>query len=1274
MFLNQRKAWMASALAVAIALAGCDNGGSNNGNNNGNNDNDTLPDPMPEIGWKSFDQRPVEDDVFYFVMPDRFYDGDPSNNYGGLGGDRYTHGFDPTDRAFYHGGDLVGLIDQLDYIEGMGVTAIWLTPILKNKAVQGSPGNASAAYHGYWTLDFTQVDPHLGTNEDLHELIEAAHERDIKVFFDIITNHTADVIKYEECHDADGNHLGSMPVDGSGAHYCPYKSLEDLADGDTYTPFVPAGEENSKYPEWLNDPQYYHNQGDSTWSGENAIYGDFVGLDDLATSDPFVIDGMIDIFKDLITEFRPDGFRIDTVKHVHTEFWQAFSPAIIDHAKAEGIDNFFMFGEVYSGDPEYLSFFTTEAKLQSVLDFAFQGTVQSTVAGGGTPESLRNLFLADDLYADHDSDASTLMNFIGNHDMGRIGYFLGGQDTAANLKKAKLAHSMMYFLRGVPVIYYGDEQGFTGSGDGSDQWSRQNMFPAQVAEYQTEVQIGTSATPADDNFDTEHPIYLALAEYAQVLREHPTLRQGVQHERYAQSGTKGAYVVSRVHPELQIEYLVAFNTSNIPTTVSIPAASNGYTAVYGAEGDALITDGDVELSIPGFGTVIYKADEPLASSPKPVIELTGIQADATYTGTLEIGVDIDGLAGLALPGYSARFEYSIDDGANWTLIADDHNAPYRAYFRLGAFDDGTDIKVQATVTNAEGEMAIANTQFSVDSRYPETVNVTYANPNSRDALFVISDGGQFRGPITADGMQFSFGWGEDDNTNLLIWATLDRVTGEAQMDQPYRISRTDLFAASEEDGEGGLVANLSVDSQMAVDLTLTGDDLIVEAGKAIDATIDGLNLRGGIVGWGAESAVPMINTERSTYHGQALVVRGDGEFKFADNAWAAINLGGPITEAGLTLGNNPSNLMNFFEASSVYDFWIVGVDVDGDGNLDRRLPLIEINHGELGRLVYLRGDMNDWETSNQLVHQGNSLYSLTLRNLEPATYEFKIADSEYEDVNLGFSNVTIDPASAPLTNTSGNITLEVTETNDYSFTLDASNPADPVLLVEGGEVPPYGAGVVPFVAGDVHSDTELTFVGNSRYEGLVLADPHQDGNWGNPGFMDFKVVADGTYYGGTFSALDTEIALADGGSPNLSIELNGMALYRMTLDATEPNSPTLTISQVDAVVVHYYRADGDYTTDAWGIHVWGAGIDPEYITEWDDYRTFEFEDDFGALIYVPILDDTEPFNFIVKSQSEQSGNLEDNILDDGADVVTELWYNQGGTEVYTTREAAEAAQ
>jgi glycosidase len=158
--------------------------------------------------------RLPQDEVIYFVLPDRFENGDPSNDRGGLSGDRLHTGFDPTDKGFYHGGDLKGLTSRLDYIQGLGATAIWVAPVMKNKPVQGSPGHESAAYHGYWITDFTHVDPHFGTDADFKTFVDAAHARGMKVYLDIVVNHTADVIKYTECG-------------GKGPGQCPYRSIAD---------------------------------------------------------------------------------------------------------------------------------------------------------------------------------------------------------------------------------------------------------------------------------------------------------------------------------------------------------------------------------------------------------------------------------------------------------------------------------------------------------------------------------------------------------------------------------------------------------------------------------------------------------------------------------------------------------------------------------------------------------------------------------------------------------------------------------------------------------------------------------------------------------------------------------------------------------------------------------------------------------------------------------------------------------------------------------------
>ncbi|GAA0289269.1 alpha-amylase family glycosyl hydrolase [Psychrosphaera haliotis] len=535
--------------------------------------------------------RDVRDDVFYFVMPDRFDNGDMSNDNGSKTIAESAGGFDKTSNGHYHGGDIKGLTKRLDYLKGLGISAIWLTPILRNQAVQGD----SSGYHGYWPLDFTEIDPHLGTNADLKEFIDAAHAKNMKVFFDIITNHTADVIKYEECHGE------NKPQFSTSSQLCEYISLADKAAGKGYTPFIPKGHEDLKTPAWLNDPKFYHNQGDSTWQGENSVYGDFMGLDDVDTDNPEVVKGMTDIFNNLITEFKPDGFRIDTVKHVNMEFWQQFTPAIIEHAKSLGIPKFFVFGEVYSGDPKELSKFTTEGDIPSVLDFAFQYRTKDVFAYDKGTDNLQDLFSNDHLYNDHNSSADYLMNFVSNHDVGRLAYTLDQSLPEASeeekIKRFLLSNSLMYFARGIPVLYYGDEQGFTG--DGGDRGAREDMMPSLTPDYNDNNLYGTNKTTADDNFDVTHPIYQSLAEYAAVYHQHEVLRKGKQ-EVIEHNAEPGVLALSREIAG-QPKYVVVYNSS----TTSKVYKHNKAGDVEFVLGEAKVTENQFELAPLSF--VIFKS-------------------------------------------------------------------------------------------------------------------------------------------------------------------------------------------------------------------------------------------------------------------------------------------------------------------------------------------------------------------------------------------------------------------------------------------------------------------------------------------------------------------------------------------------------------------------------------------------------------------------------------------------------------------------------------------
>ena len=570
-------------------------------------------------------QRLPQDEVIYFLLPDRFDNADRTNDRGGLKGDRLHTGFDPADKGFYHGGDLTGVIRRLDYIQGLGATAVWLSPVFRNRPVQGTAGHESAGYHGYWVTDFTRVDPHLGTNADFAALVAAAHARGMKVYMDIIANHTADVIQFAEC---------------AGKTECPYRGIADypyqrrggvagrpinpgfvgehddsaanfarLTDPNyAYTVTVPPAERNVKVPAWLNDPIYYHNRGDSTFKGESAQQGDFVGLDDLFTEHPAVVAGFIDVYGGWIDRFGIDGFRIDTEQHVNPEFWAAFAPAMLARAKARGIPNFHIFGEAYTDDmdPAHAAVHTREAKLPAMLDFAFAAAVKGVVAGTAGTDLLAKLFAADPLYEGGAEAALRQATFLDNHDMGRFGYFVRkafpDSSDAEQRQRVELGYAMLLTLRGVPTIYSGDEQGFAGSG--GDQTARQDMFATQVPSYRDDAAIGGTAS-ADAHFNSAHPLYAAIARLAKIRVASPALTRGLQRIRFV-SDKPGLFAVSRFNPGNGDETLLLFNSSTvaIDQNVRVETRSAAFTADVGTCAVTAQAPGSVRVTLPSLGYAV----------------------------------------------------------------------------------------------------------------------------------------------------------------------------------------------------------------------------------------------------------------------------------------------------------------------------------------------------------------------------------------------------------------------------------------------------------------------------------------------------------------------------------------------------------------------------------------------------------------------------------------------------------------------------------------------
>jgi glycosidase len=240
-----------------------------------------------------------------------------------------------------------------------------------------------------------------------------------------------------------------------------------------------------------------------------------------------------------------------------------------------------------------------------VLDFGFANAVAATVAGRAGTDLLDRLFQDDGLYEGGASAAQRLPTFTGNHDFGRFAMKvqrdLPGVSTDEALARVKLANAMLFLLRGVPVVYYGDEQGFVGHG--VDQDSRQDMFASQVASYNDQSLLGSASSTAVANFDAQHPLYRQIAQLAALRTKYPALRGGRQLVR-AQSREPGLFAVSRFD-NLGGEILIAFNTSLAPLSaqVQVDQKSVAFSSLLGECGHGVSAPGSLKVELPPLGVV-----------------------------------------------------------------------------------------------------------------------------------------------------------------------------------------------------------------------------------------------------------------------------------------------------------------------------------------------------------------------------------------------------------------------------------------------------------------------------------------------------------------------------------------------------------------------------------------------------------------------------------------------------------------------------------------------
>jgi glycosidase len=613
----------------------------------------------------------IDKEVIYFVMPDRYRNGDSSN-------DNFP-GFNPTHTAFFHGGDLKGLTgncvddDGLARLKKLGFTAIWLTPLV----VQQPPTDGGAGYHGYWGVDFLGVDPHLGTKEDLLALSSCAKKLGLKLILDVVTNHTGDIVWYNN-RDA----------------------------------YIPDKYKNIKNPNWLNEISNYHNYGDmnSCWSpGACVRDGDFFGLDDLATEKPEVYNGLADVYGDWIEKYGFVGFRVDTARHLDDQFFKNWSPQINQIAEKSGIANFAIFGEVWEPSPIALMPYIRVNKMQSALDFPFQRVAVDYAASSSSASILKNLFAYDDYYTSATTSASNLVTFLGNHDMGRANFLIERvKINPANqlLSRVKLANTLLYLSRGVPTVYYGDEVGLLGSGNGRDQLARQDLFPTKVEIWKQEARVtGKPVGDADSFTDTfSSPIAKHLMALSELRKAHPALANEQMQIRYAKGPV---FAFSKRALNEKREYLVVLNNGAKSSTATIQTATSGKWRDL-IDGKSFTSkNGKLTLKLDGLSSAVLRAESEINQRGIKLGKL--IAKEDFLSGFHKVSLKVES-KDLAIAEFFIR---STGDN-NWSALGVDLNQPFNIFIDPNEFSGPVEVKARI-IDSKGGKYELSELAFNIAS-------------------------------------------------------------------------------------------------------------------------------------------------------------------------------------------------------------------------------------------------------------------------------------------------------------------------------------------------------------------------------------------------------------------------------------------------------------------------------------------------------------------------------------------------------------------------------
>lgn len=527
--------------------------------------------------------RDWRDQVIYFALTDRFDDGQPANN-------DFGHGeFDRRRDTHYQGGDLVGLTRRLDYIRGLGATALWLTPPVANQWLD--PTGRHTGYHGYWAEHFMKVDRHLGTLADYQRLSKGLHRRGMALVQDIVLNHT-------------GNYFG---------YRGGWNAADPAAFHERYagTPPVAAP---SQPPFHLNDPRdpaqraagIYH------WTPDISDYNDarqehefqMSGLDDLNTDHPAVRRALRRSYGHWIRAAGVDAFRIDTAFYVSPAAIDDFlystdrrAPGVMRVARDNGRPSFHVFGEGFGIDRPfddtqarkiegYMSGPAGQRRMPGMLNFPLYGAFNSVFAQGAPTAELAHRIEA---LARVHARPHLMPTFVDNHDVDR--FLTGG--TPAGLAQALLA---MFTLPGIPTVYYGTEQGFT--------VPRASMFAAG------------HGSGGRDRFDTAAPLYQAIARMAALRREHRLFSRGWP--QVLQADAEGPGLIAWRMVDGPRQALVVFNTDEQPAMLKglplqVPPGTRlaGLYGLHGRPADVRVGhEGQLGVSVPARGGLVWRIEAP----------------------------------------------------------------------------------------------------------------------------------------------------------------------------------------------------------------------------------------------------------------------------------------------------------------------------------------------------------------------------------------------------------------------------------------------------------------------------------------------------------------------------------------------------------------------------------------------------------------------------------------------------------------------------------------